>query len=158
MTNAQILDLIENCDLKDEFFESLKDTASDFEQITSLTLILGLFYEQVVINNIDEKILALMEYDTCIMFEEAEDEVENKKKYLVLTEEEAEETYMTYLEGMADEQIYDLSNNIKAYFDKEKLIDDMRIDLDRGAVIATYDGNEYEVAINGTTYYIYRTQ
>jgi hypothetical protein len=76
--------------------------------------------------------------------------------YLVLTDSEADDKWEESLNNYLEECIYpELIGNLSNYFDDEKWKKDARYD-GRGHSLATYDGNEYEESVNGTTYYIFR--
>ena len=58
--------------------------------------------------------------------------------------------------GKLKEYGYD-NDFISRYIDEDRLIQDI-IDVDGyGHTLSIYDGNEYEYYINGTTYYVFRT-
>ena len=78
-------------------------------------------------------------------------------EYLVLTDEEADEKWDEDLDNYIDECIlHELPDAYRFYFDDEKWKADARLD-GRGHSLSTYDGEENEQDVNGTTYYIYRT-
>ena len=79
----------------------------------------------------------------------------HREEYIVATDEEADEIEDEYLDNYIDECL-EIPDNIRPYFDEEKWKDDARMD-GRGHIISTYDGCEDEEDVNGTTYYIYRT-
>jgi hypothetical protein len=76
--------------------------------------------------------------------------------YLVLTDSEADDKWEESLNSYLEECIYpELTGVLCNYFDDEKWKKDARYD-GRGHSLSTYDGNEYEELVNGTTYYIFR--
>lgn len=76
--------------------------------------------------------------------------------YLVLTDEEANDKWEEYLENYIEDCILpELPKHLQNYFDTERWKDDAKYD-GRGHSLSSYDGNEYEEEVNGTTYYIYR--
>lgn len=77
------------------------------------------------------------------------------EEYIVATDEEADEIADEYLDNYIDECL-EIPDNIRPYFDEEKWKNDARMD-GRGHIISTYDGCEDYEDVNGTTYYIYRT-
>lgn len=80
-----------------------------------------------------------------------------KKEYLVYTDEEADQAWDESIENFIDECVLpDLPDNYRRYFDNEAFKNDCRYD-GRGHTLASYDGNEYTETVNGTAYYIYRT-
>ena len=80
-----------------------------------------------------------------------------REEYIVATDEEADEIEDEYLDNYLEECIYpELPENLRFYFDDEAWKRDARMD-GRGHCISTYDGCEYEEKVNGTWYYIYRT-
>ena len=100
----------------------------------------------------------LENYD-CEEIQELDDnivEYENKD-YWVLTDDEADEKWEEDLENYIDECIlYQLPEHYRQYFDRESCKSDARHN-GRGNSLGRYDGNENEETVNGTTYYIYRT-
>lgn len=79
------------------------------------------------------------------------------EEYIVATDEEADEIEDEYLDNYLEECIYpELPENLRFYFDDDAWKRDARVD-GRGHIISTYDGDENYVYVNGTTYYIYRT-
>lgn len=88
--------------------------------------------------------------------DENEVEYENAE-YLVLTDDEADKKWDEDLENYIDECIlYQLPERYRQYFDRESWKSDARKD-GRGNSLSRYDGYENEETVNGTTYYIYRT-
>lgn len=76
--------------------------------------------------------------------------------YLVLTDDEAEDRWDESMDIYIDECILpELPKHLHYYFDSEKWKKDARFD-GRGHSLASYDGEEHEEEVNGTTYYIYR--
>ena len=79
------------------------------------------------------------------------------EEYIVATDEEADEIEDEYLDNYLEECIYpEIPENLHFYFDDDAWKRDARMD-GRGHIISTYDGCENEEKVNGTTYYIYRT-
>lgn len=77
--------------------------------------------------------------------------------YLVLTDEEANDAWDEDLENYIEECILpELQELYRPYFDNESWKRDARYD-GRGHSLNRYDGNEDEETVNGTEYYIYRT-
>lgn len=77
-------------------------------------------------------------------------------EYLVLTNEEADELWNEYLENYIDECILpEIPETYRNYFDSPAWKRDAQYD-GRGHSLATYDGEENEIKIDGTWYYIYR--
>jgi hypothetical protein len=78
-------------------------------------------------------------------------------RYMVLTDDEADEKWDEYLDNYIDECILpEIPETYQCYFDDEKWKRDARID-GRGHCLASYDGHENEETVEGTTFYIYRT-
>ena len=76
--------------------------------------------------------------------------------YLVLTDEEAYDRWDESMDSYIEECILpELPKNLHYYFDSEKWKKDASHD-GRGHSLASYDGEEHEEEVNGTTYYIYR--
>ena len=77
-------------------------------------------------------------------------------EYIVATDEDADDLWEQALDDYIDECILpEIPETYQNYFDEEKWKNDARYD-GRGCVLATYDGDENEEDVNGTTYYIYR--
>lgn len=73
--------------------------------------------------------------------------------YLVLTDDEASEKLEEYLEDLVEEQLdQDMFRSLYNYIDFHR----MARDEDRGGHLNSYDGTEWEVDVNGTTYFVYR--
>lgn len=78
-------------------------------------------------------------------------------RWMVLTDEEADEKWEESLDSYIEDCILsELPEAYRFYFDDEKWKRDAKHD-GRGHSLAGYDGEENEETINGTTYYIYRT-
>lgn len=78
------------------------------------------------------------------------------EEYEVLTDDEADDRWEQELDNYIDECIRpELPDFVSNYFDEDAWKRDARFD-GRGHAISSYDGNEEEVEINGTYYYIYR--
>ena len=93
---------------------------------------------------------------------EEHDSDDYNNDYLVLTDEEADEKWEELLDSYIEECITPEIDNIEighlsSYitFDEEMWKRDARMD-GRGHSLNSYDGNEDEETVNGTTYYIYR--
>lgn len=79
------------------------------------------------------------------------------QEYLVLTDEEADQAWDESLENYIDECVLpELPRSYRQYFDCEKFKADCSYD-GRGHTLASYDGEELEETVDGTTYFIYRT-
>lgn len=78
------------------------------------------------------------------------------EEYMVLTDSEADDAEDEALDNYLEECVYpELPDHLRNYFDDDAWKRDARMD-GRGHSLATYDGNEYEETVEGTTYYIYR--
>jgi len=105
------------------------------------------FYEWLLENYDCEEIVEVS--DEAIEYENSE--------YLVLTDDEADEKWDDFLEDYIDECIlYQLPEMYRTYFDRDAWKSDAKYD-GRGNSLSSYDGSENEETVNGTTYYIYRT-
>lgn len=79
---------------------------------------------------------------------------ENDGEYIVLTDSEADKRAKDYLDEDQWKQVVQSGNTTAGYEDWKENV----ISCDgRGSIINGYDGCEEEEEINGTTYYIYRT-
>lgn len=77
--------------------------------------------------------------------------------YLVVTDDEAEELWDEELDNYLEECVYpQIPDDLVNYFDDEKWKRDARMD-GRGHALSHYDGDEHEIKVNNTYYYIYRT-
>ena len=80
-----------------------------------------------------------------------------REEYIVCTDEEADNLMDDTLENYIDEVILpEIPEPYRNYFDNEAWKEDAKYE-GRGHTLATYDGEENEEEVNGTTYYIYRT-
>ena len=111
------------------------------------------FYIDEIESDLDERVLALMQH-TGDMFSECESAID-KREWLVLTDEEADEQVANYAEDSLDYVLYRVNEVIKQYFNKEQYLEDYIYDSDRGSVIASRDGEEHTETVNRTTYYLY---
>lgn len=75
-------------------------------------------------------------------------------EYLCLNENEADIAQDDRLESHIDECL-DIPEDIMCYFDREKWKSDAKMD-GRGHILASYDGDEHEVEVNGEWLFIYR--
>jgi hypothetical protein len=81
---------------------------------------------------------------------------EGSKEYLVLTEEEADDTFVALLDDYIESEILpQIPQHLHYYFDDNSFTNDHKT-WGRGNHIATYDGDELEVSVNNTQYYVYR--
>ena len=79
------------------------------------------------------------------------------EEYRVLTDSEADDANDENIESYIDECILpELPERYRFYFDNEAFKKDARMD-GRGHNLASYDGNEEEVKVDETYYFIYRT-
>jgi len=74
--------------------------------------------------------------------------------YLAGTDEEMDEEWDKALDNYIDECI-DIPDHLEPYFDRDKWIDDAKID-GRGHALNRYNGGEESIEINGVYYYAYR--
>lgn len=153
MTTEQIISIISEKNMYSEFVDNLN---VDDSEITCKQALQD-FYKDSILNDVDEdeeRILALMEF-TNENYDEAEKCIDNS--YLVLLDNEADDRYEEYLDSYIEDCILpDLNDSYRLYFDEEAWKKDARVEGSRGNSLATYDGEEHEETINGTTYYIYR--
>ena len=145
ISEEQIQDLIDSEERysKEYFIWQMDPDNTDIEQ----------FYLDEIEQDLDELVLALMQH-TGDMFSDCELAID-KREWLVLTDEKADETVADYAQCSLDDVLYRVDEVIKQYFDTERYVEDYIYDSDRGSVIASYDGNEYDETVNGTTYYLY---
>lgn len=81
---------------------------------------------------------------------------ENNSRYLVLTDDEANDKLEESLDSYIEDCILpELPEAYRNYFDENSWKSDAKMD-GRGHSLATYDGHECEEHVNGTYYYIYR--
>jgi hypothetical protein len=109
-----------------------------------------------------EKMTALAQYENIDVLEVVQTTYCNDlftacgREYLVLTDEEADDAWEEYLDNYIDEYVLpEMPDHLRRYFDEEAFKDDAKMDS-RGHSLSRYDGCEYDVEINGTTYYLYR--
>ena len=79
-------------------------------------------------------------------------------EYMVLTDSEADKAWEVALDSYLDDcgLLDSLPEGMRGYFDRDAWKRG-REALGRGHSLSPYDGDENEETINGTTYYIYRT-
>ena len=78
--------------------------------------------------------------------------------FYVLDDDEADEKADEYLDSYIDDCVLSqIPKNLQIYFDSEKFKEDVLEHDGRGQQLASYDGYENEISVDGTTYYIYRT-
>jgi hypothetical protein len=100
----------------------------------------------------DEKMIALMEL-TGDNWDDAESAI--YVDYKVLTDSEANEENNYCMDNYIDDCVLpQIPSHLHMYFDIESFKEDMS--SDRGSNIAAADGEENEITINETTYYIYK--
>lgn len=81
-----------------------------------------------------------------------------ERTYRVLTDEEADKAWEDSLDNYLEDFVMsEIPEAYQMYFDKEAWKRDARTNSWRGNELNYYDGSEDEEEINGTTYYIYRT-
>lgn len=107
-------------------------------------------------DTINKRIALAMHADADVLSVIGEDHeyVVAGKRYLVLTDDEAEAMWDEDLNSYIDDAL-EIPDSIRPYFDEEKWKEDARMD-GRGPSLGRYDGNEYDEEVNGVTYYIYR--
>lgn len=79
------------------------------------------------------------------------------REYLVLTETEAADQFVEYMESIADAMILcRLPEALRCYFDTDAYIRDVEINEGRGPALAPCDGIEHLVYIGDIDLYVYR--
>lgn len=146
ITEEQINDLIESNEdyAKAYFIWQMDPNNTDIEQ----------FYTEYLLPNLEETIVALMQH-TGDSYEECEYAFD-RRDWLVLTDEEADERCRQYAEDALEDVLYNVDKSLRYYFDEDRYIEDY-LESGRGSILAWHDGREYEETVNGTTYYLYRT-
>lgn len=80
-----------------------------------------------------------------------------KREYMVLSDMEADDEWERNIEDYIDQVcMSQIPEHLQYYFDREKFIDDAKYE-GRGHSLSSYDGYEHSEKVNGTDYYIYRT-
>lgn len=145
ISEEQINDLIESDEAysKAYFIWQMDKENTNLEQ----------FYIEEIKPNLDDRVIALMQH-TGDMFSDCEYAI-SKREWLVLTDDEANEAVANYAQTSLDDLLYGTNDVIKHYFNSEEYIEDYISDSDRGSILASQDGCEYEETINGITYYLY---
>ena len=113
----------------------------------------------------DDKVMALAELlkvePSLVSQVGGEFEVDGDKdqaSYKVLTDDEADEAWEDSLDNYIEDVIMpEIAEPYQMYFNEEAWRRDARINSYRGQELSHYDGSEEEIEVNGTTYYIYRT-
>lgn len=79
-------------------------------------------------------------------------------EYLVFTDDEADAAADASMDSYLDDCVFpDLPEVAQRYFDVASWKRDCLLSDGRGHLLASYDGAEETADIDGTTYYIYRT-
>jgi hypothetical protein len=81
---------------------------------------------------------------------------DGNNEHLIVTDDEADEKWDCYLENSVDEAKDQIPKHLQYYFDEDSYLEDLKINRSRGSDLNWHDGNEHEVNVFGTTYYIYR--
>ena len=152
MTNAQLIDILQNVEDVDTYLEEL----SEIDDNSTMTINESLleWFDNYNFTDDEERIIALMQH-TEDDYAECSARIEDES-YLVLMDSEADALWEDYLEDYIDDIVLpELPEHLQTYFDRESWMDDARMD-GRGHSLSTYDGNEYSETVGKTTYYIYR--
>ena len=111
----------------------------------------------------DEQIQALAKHlnldnEDLRMIEENGDHYSfGNQEYLIVNDDDADQLWDEHLDHYIEDCILpEMPEHFRLYFDENKWKQDARID-GRAHSLASYDGDENTVEINGTEYYIYRT-
>ena len=145
LTNDQIQDLIDQ-DYGPQFFVWRMDPTNDPEDLSA-------FFDECIMSNLEEEILALMVEDD-LYYSDAEKAIDDQD-WLVLTDDEADSFVSEYAESYAEDALQEIPEHLQRYFDSELFISDT-LSEGRGHLLAYYDGYEREQTISRTTYYLYR--
>lgn len=79
------------------------------------------------------------------------------KEWIIVTDQEGDELWDEHLDNYIDDCVMsEIPKYYQNYFDSEKFKQDCKFN-GRGHSLAGYDGYENTQNVNGTTYYIYRT-
>ena len=82
----------------------------------------------------------------------------NSREYFVLDDYDADKKFNQYMDDYIDDCVLsEIPENYRKYFDDKAFKKDVLDSNGRGSTLATYDGEELEKMVNGTFYYIYRT-
>jgi hypothetical protein len=77
------------------------------------------------------------------------------QRFLVCTDNEADEEFDDYIDNYIEECVLpEIPERYHSYFDSKRFKESW--DSDRGNCLASYDGEENDVRVDGTWYYIYR--
>lgn len=79
------------------------------------------------------------------------------QEYMVLTDDEADKEMERNAESHVEDELYSIESHLRQFIDEDKMIE-YYMDDDRGNQLAWYDNIEHTEEVDGTTYYIYRTQ
>lgn len=145
LTNDQIKDLIDQ-DYGPQFFIWRMDHTNDPEDLSA-------FFDECIMSDLDERVLALMVEDD-LYYSEAEKEFDYEN-WLVLTDEEADSLASEQADVYVNDALRDIPDHLQRYFNAELYHSDTIYD-GRGHLLAHWDSEEREQTINGTTYYLYR--
>ena len=145
LTGDQIQDLIDQ-DYGPQFFVWRMEPTNDAEDLSA-------FFDECIMSDLDERILALMVEDD-LYYSDAESAI-NNDDWLVLTNDEADRQAYEQAEFCVDDALREIPDHLQRYFDAELYRSDM-LDNGRGYLLAYWDHEEREQTINGTIYYLYR--
>ena len=139
--------------------EEIKDWADSLERPISEI--------QDMVNNWDEKqwaVFAHYDFDTSLIDDIDDLDIDtdtvhvNGEDIYVLTDSEADDLADEMLDSYIEDCILnEIPERYQYYFDDAKFKDDVLRYDGRGSQIASYDGCENWNTVNGTDYYIYRT-
>lgn len=156
--------------VKDFTFEQFKELFPEEEDLEKN-------YEIVKswIDNGEDKKIALWDY-RCLAYNEIEDinelEIDNdtvnlyNESYYILTDDEADELFDKMVDNLIEEELYNIPEHLKRYFNEQDYKDDIKRWDGRESILAFCDHYENEIhviTLNKFTYnfcesiYIYRT-
>lgn len=124
----------------DEFKEKVLPYVGDMERYFSVSE--SKFYDQAYeeLQNVDE------------IEEPTDEQVEKKQQEIIDSYGSAEEFFIEF----GDEYIKEMINHGDAFFDFEKMAEDVIDEYGAGHELSSYDNSTEEVEYNGKTYYIFR--
>ena len=135
-----------------QYLEEIKTLDKHQEQEKALALLIHLKIEPQEGETLDDYLSQVASTNSYHDFFELDG-----SEYRVLTDDEAEDAWNESLDNYIDECIlHELPEQYRKYFNKEAWYRGAKMD-GRGHSLAYYDGEENDQAVNGTTYYIYRT-
>jgi hypothetical protein len=146
LTDDQVQDLLDTNDkFNRRFFIWCMDEDNDSDDLQS-------FFDEELVDELEEAVLALM-IEEDYTYDEAVSAIDSYD-WRVLTDQEATDLAWDYTETYVDDALREIPDHLHHYFNADEYREDQM--NDRGAILASYNGEEREQEVNGTIYYLYK--